>query len=310
MKILYSLIFFILININYAYSLDKIVIKFKIENEIITNKDIENEKNYLVSLNNDLLNISKKDLNKLATQSMIREKIKKIEILKYIELDNNSEIVNNIIKDFYLSLGMKNNEEFKKYLGKYGININIVKEKLNIEANWNQLIFEKFKKQITVDVDKIKSKLQKDIKNQKYANLEYDLSEIFFQIKSDETLKSRLEIILKSINEQGFKNTSNLFSISENAKVGGRIGWVNETQLSNQVLEEIKKINVGEVTKPIQIANGFLLIKINNKRKKNISINFEDELNKLINVEKNKQYNQLSIIYFNKIKQNTAIDEI
>ena len=85
MKILYSLIFFILININYAYSLDKIVIKFKIENEIITNKDIENEKNYLISLNNDLLNISKKDLNKLATQSMVREKIKKIEILKYIE---------------------------------------------------------------------------------------------------------------------------------------------------------------------------------------------------------------------------------
>ena len=310
MKILYSVIFFILININYAYSLNEIVIKFKIENEIITNKDIENEKNYLISLNNDLLNISKKDLNKLAIQSMIREKIKKIEILKYIELDNNSEIVNNIIKDFYLSLGMKNNEEFKKYLGKYGININIVKEKLNIEANWNQLIFEKFKKQITVDVDKIKSKLQKDIKNQKYANLEYELSEIFFQVKSNESIKSRLEIILKSINEKGFKNTSNLFSLSENAKVGGRIGWVNETQLSNQVLEEIKKINVGEVTKPIQIANGFLLLKINNKRKKNISINFEDELNKLINVEKNKQYNQLSIIYFNKIKQNTAIDEI
>ena len=310
MKILYSVIFFILININYAYSLNEIVIKFKIENEIITNKDIENEKNYLISLNNDLLNISKKDLNKLATQSMIREKIKKIEILKYVELDNNSKIVNNIIKDFYLSLGMKSDEEFKKYLGKFDINIDIVKEKLNIEANWNQLIFEKFKKQITVDVDKIKSKLQKDIKNQKYAKLEYDLSEIFFQIKSDETLKSRLEIILKSINDQGFKNTSNLFSISENAKVGGRIGWVNETQLSNQVLEEIKKINVGEVTKPIQIANGFLLLKINNKRKKNISINFEDELNKLINVEKNKQYNQFSIIYFNKIKQNTAIDEI
>ena len=310
MKILYSLIFFILININYAYSLDKIVIKFKIENEIITNKDIENEKNYLISLNNDLLNISKKDLNKLATQSMVREKIKKIEILKYVELDNNSKIVNNIIKDFYLSLGMKSDEEFKKYLGKFGINIDIVKEKLNIEANWNQLIFEKFKKQITVDVDKIKSKLQKDIKNQKYANLEYELSEIFFQVKSNESIKSRLEIILKSINEKGFKNTSNLFSLSENAKVGGRIGWVNETQLSNQVLEEIKKINVGEVTKPIQIANGFLLLKINNKRKKNISINFKDELNKLINVEKNKQYNQFSIIYFNKIKQNTAIDEI
>lgn len=309
MKILFSIIFFILININYAYSLNEIFIKFKIENEIITNKDIENEKNYLVSLNNDLLNISKKDLNKLAQDSMIREKIKKIEILKYIELDNDSSIVNAIIKDFYLSLGMKSNKEFEDYLYKFGINLNIVKEKLNIEANWNQLIFEKFKKQISIDVDKIKNKLQKDIKNEKYADLEYDLSEIVFQTKSNESLQSKLDSILKSINEIGFKNTSNLFSISENAKIGGKIGWINKAQLSNEVLKEIEKINVGEITKPIQIANAFLLLKINNKRKKKININFEDELNKLINVEKNEQYNQFSIIYFNKIKQNITINE-
>tara|TARA_B100000029_G_scaffold162986_1_gene159082 strand:- start:362 stop:1294 length:933 start_codon:yes stop_codon:yes gene_type:complete len=309
MKILFSIIFFILININYAYSLNEIIIKFKIENEIITNKDIENEKNYLVSLNNDLLNISKKDLNKLAQDSMIREKIKKIEILKYIELDNDSSIVNAIIKDFYLSLGMKSNKEFEDYLYKFGINLNIVKEKLNIEANWNQLIFEKFKKQISIDVDKIKNKLQKDIKNEKYADLEYDLSEIVFQTKSNESLQSKLDSILKSINEIGFKNTSNLFSISENAKIGGKIGWINKAQLSNEVLKEIEKINVGEITKPIQIANAFLLLKINNKRKKKININFEDELNKLINVEKNEQYNQFSIIHFNKIKQNITINE-
>ena len=310
MKILYSLIFFIFININNAYALNEIVIKFKIENEIITNRDVENEKKYLISLNNDLLNISKKDLNKLAQESMIREKIKKIEITKYIELDNNSEIVNEIIKDFYLNLGMKSYEEFAKYLGEFDIDINVVKEKLNIEANWNRLIFQKFKDNVSINVDEIKNKLQKDIKNKKYTDLEYNLSEIVFQIKSNETIEDKLKKILKSINEKGFNNTSNLFSISENAKIGGKIGWINKTQLSNQVLNEIEKISVGEITKPIQIGNGFLLLKINNKRKRNININFEDELNKLINIEKNKQFNQFSIIYFNKIKQNTAIDEI
>ena len=310
MKILLSLIFFMLININYAFSLNEIVIKYKIENEIITNKDIENEKKYLISLNNDLLNISKKELSKLAQQSMIREKIKKTEILKYVELDNNNVIVDKIIKDFYLGLGMKSNEEFANYLNKFDININLVKEKLNIEANWNQLIFEKFKNQVSVDTDKIKSKLQKDIKNQKYYNLEYELSEIVFQIKSNETVEDKLEVILKSINEKGFKNSSNLFSISENAKIGGKIGWVNKSQLSSKILNEIEKVNIGEITKPIQIPNGFLLLKINNKRKKNININFEDELSKLISIEKNKQYNQFSIIYFNKIKQNIIINEI
>jgi len=310
MKILFSVIFFILININYAYPLSEISIKFKIENEIITNKDIENEKKYLIALNNDLLNISKKDLNKLAQQSIINEKIKKIEILKYIELDNNDgRIVNEIIKDFYLNLGMNNDNEFKNYLSKFDIEISFIKEKLNIEANWNQLIFEKFKNQISINNDKIKKKLQQDIKNKKYANLEFDLSEIVFQVESDETLENKLEIILKSINEKGFKNTSNLYSISENSKIGGRIGWINKSQISNEVLNQIEKTDVGEITKPIQITNGFLLLKINNKRKKDININFENELNKLINVEKNKQYNQFSIIYFNKIKQNILINE-
>ena len=309
MKILYSLIFLIFININNAYSLNEIVIKFKVESEIITNRDVENEKKYLISLNNDLLNISKKDLNKLAQQSMIREKVKKIEITKYIEIDNNSKIVNEIIKDFYLNLGMNSYEEFAKYLGKFDIDINVVKEKLNIEANWNRLIFEKFKDQVSINVDEIKNKLQKDIKNKKYTDLEYNLSEIVFQIKANETSEGKLKKILKSINEKGFKNTSNLFSISENAKIGGKIGWINKTQLSNQVLNEIEKINVGEITNPIQIGNGFLLLKINKKRKRNVNINFEDELNKLINIEKNKQFNQFSIIYFNKIKQNTTINE-
>ena len=102
MKIFYSIIFLIFLSINHAYSLNEIIIKFKIENEIITNKDIENEKKYLVSLNNDLLNISKTDLKKIAEESIIREKIKKIEILKYVKLDNNSKLVDEVIKEYYL----------------------------------------------------------------------------------------------------------------------------------------------------------------------------------------------------------------
>ena len=310
MKIFYSIIFFIFLSINHAYSLNEIIIKFKIENEIITNKDIENEKKYLVSLNNDLLNISKTDLKKIAEESIIREKIKKIEILKYVKLDNNSKLVDEVIKEYYLTIGLQSYKEFEKYLNQFDLELDLIKEKVNIETNWNQLIYEKFNKQLSIDIVKIKTKLQNDISKQKYTNLEYDLSEIVFEIKSNETFEYKYEKILKSINEQGFKNTSNLYSISSNAKIGGKIGWVGETQLSKEILNKIEKVNVGEVTKPVQVSNGFILIKINNKRKKNIKINFDEELNKLINIEKNKQYNQFSSIYFNKIKQNILISEI
>ena len=310
MKIFYSIIFLIFLSINHAYSLNEIIIKFKIENEIITNKDIENEKKYLVSLNNDLLNISKTNLKKIAEESIIREKIKKIEILKYVKLDNNSKLVDEVIKEYYLTIGLQSYKEFEKYLNQFDLELDLIKEKVNIETNWNQLIYEKFNKQLSIDIVKIKTKLQNDISKQKYTNLEYDLSEIVFEIKSNETFEYKYEKILKSINEQGFKNTSNLYSISSNAKIGGKIGWVGETQLSKEILNKIEKVNVGEVTKPVQVSNGFILIKINNKRKKNIKINFDEELNKLINIEKNKQYNQFSSIYFNKIKQNILISEI
>ena len=205
---------------------------------------------------------------------------------------------------------MKSEKEFEKYLNKFDIGLDLIKKKLSIEANWNKLIYEKFKNQLSVDEEKIKEKLKKDIEDQKYSNYEYDLSQIVFDLKMNENFDEKYKLILQSVKEQGFKNTSNLYSISENAKIGGRIGWINKTQLSKQILNEIEKIDVGQITKPVQVSGGFLLLKINNKREKKINIKFKDELNKLINIEKNNQYNQFSTIYFNKIKQNTFINEI
>ena len=310
MKILkYLIIIFFICNNSITYS-KEIVIKFKIGKNIITNKDIENEKKYLISLNNDLLKISKSELNKIAEDSIIRETVKKIEINKYIELNENSEIVDEIIKDFYKSAGLQNLNEFELYLIQSGINLDLVKYKINVETNWNQLIFEKFKDQLSINEEEIKKKLKKDISNQKLTNIEYNLSQIIFEIKSNETFQEKYKLIEKSIKNQGFKNTSNLYSIAENAKTGGNLGWISQTQLSNLIVKAIKNLNNGETTKPIQISNGFLTLKINEKRQKEKKINFEKEFQKMIKREKNNQFNQFSIIYFNKIKQNININEL
>ena len=311
MKILkYFIIFFFIIFCNFFANGKEIEIKFKIGNDIITNKDIENEKRYLISLNNDLLKISKKELDKIAEDSIIRETIKRNELTKYIELNDNSKIVDDIIKDFYKTAGLNSLNEFELYLIENGINLDLVKYKINIESNWNQLIFEKFKNQLSVNEEEIKNKLKKDISDQKYSNLEYNLSQIIFEVKSNESFEKKYEIISKSIKDQGFKNASNLFSIAENAKTGGNIGWINRTQLSNTIINVIKNLKDGEVSKPIQISNGFLILKINEKRKKEKKINFEKEFERMIKREKNNQFNQFSIIYFNKIKQNININEL
>ena len=311
MKILkYFVIFFFIIFCNLFTNAKEIEIKFKIGNDIITNKDIENEKRYLISLNNDLLKISKKELNKIAENSIIRETIKKNELSKYVELNENSKVVEDIIKDFYKGAGLNSLNEFELYLLENGIDLDLVKYKINIESNWNQLIFEKFQNQLSINEEEIKNKLKQYILEQNYSNLEYNLSQIIFEVKSNESFEKKYEMILKSISNQGFKNASNLYSIAENAKTGGNIGWINKTQLSNTIIEVIENLKNDEVSKPIQISNGFLIIKINDKRKKEKKIDFEKEFQRMISREKNNQFNQFSIIYFNKIKQNININEL
>ena len=299
-------LFFFLINANAK----EIIIKYKIGKSIITNKDIENEKRYLISLNNDLLKISKKELNKIAEDSIIRETIKKVELSKYIDLTENSQIIADIIQDFYKSAGLKSLNEFEIYLINNGISLDLVKYKINIESNWNQLIFEKFKDQLSINEEEIKKKLRKDISDKKYSNIEYNLSQIIFEVKSNETFEEKYKTILNSIENQGFKNTSNIYSIAENAKIGGNLGWINKTQLSRKILENINNLKNGEISNPIQISNGFIILMLNEKRKKEKNINFEREFNKLVQREKNNQFNQFSVIYYNKIRQNININEL
>ena len=77
------------------------------------------------------------------------------------------------------------------------------------------------------------------------------------------------------------KNTSfeeaagNLVSLSSNLK-GGKIGWINEDVLSDEILELIKTLNIGQITKPLYKSNSITIFKLSNKRSTtNKNINFE-----------------------------------
>jgi len=290
---------------SYTKAENKIEIKYQIENEILTNLDFLNEEKYLLALNNNLQNIPKNQLKQLSKDSLIREKIKKIELSKYYDFSKESKYGDQILKDFYKRLNFNNLKDFQLYLKKYNLNIANIREKLKIESLWNELIYKKFNNQVNVSEEKLKKKLalQKNLMN------EYNLSEILFEIKDNEKLDAKYKLILKNINESGFKNAANIFSISNSSKFGGDLGWINETQLNENLLNQIKSLNIKQLTKPIQVTNGYLIIKLNDKREKKIKIDFEKTLKKMILEEKNRQLNQFSLIYFNKIKQNTFISE-
>ena len=291
-----------------CYSVDakqKIKIELQIGNEILTNLDFILEQNYLIALNNNLKDIPKNQLNEIARDSLVREKIKKNELLKFYNFDMTEKYMELVIEDFYKRLNFNNENDFALYLKGYNLDILEIKEKLKIEALWNELILKKFSNQINVNEEEIKKK----IKIKKNVLTEYNLSEILFELKSNETISYKYDLILKNIKNTGFKNSANIFSVSESSKFGGNIGWVNDTQLNEILLKEIKLLNVKDITKPIRTISGYLIIKLNDKREKEKEIDFDKALKHMIVKEKNKQLNQFSLIYYNKIKHNIYIDE-
>ena len=298
-----ALLFFLLTN--YAKTENEIIIKFQIENEILTNIDFLNEEKYLLALNNNLQNIPKNQLKQLAKESLVREKIKKIELSKYYDFNIESKYSEKILKDFYGRLNFKDEKQFKLYLKEHNLNLIDIKEKLKIEALWNELIFKKFNNQVNVNEEQLRKKLSL----QKNLMIEYNLSEILFEIKSKEKIDSKYKLILKNIKDSGFKNAANIFSISDSSKFGGDLGWISETQLNENLLNQIKLLNIKQLTKPIQVTNGYLIIRLNDKREKKLKIDSDKVFKKMILDEKNRQFNQFSLIYFNKIKQNTFISE-
>tara|TARA_B100001996_G_C18652903_1_gene590115 strand:+ start:858 stop:1784 length:927 start_codon:yes stop_codon:yes gene_type:complete len=302
-KIFIFFIIYIAFN-NFAQSQEIIIIS-KVDNEIITNIDIEIEKKYLLLLNDKLSKLGEKEFTNLAKNSLVREKIKKKEINKAFK-KRDEKIKNKIFKNFYTELKFKNENEFIKFLDKKKINAESLKEKLIIEGFWNQLIYIKFKNSIRVDKEAIKKKII-NYYNSKSKKYEYYLSEIVIDTEKD--ISSKKKEILKYISEFSFKVAANKYSKSDTSKYGGEIGWIKSSRLSKKIKKQISIIKIGEVTEPIQTSNGYLFLKLNDKREIKEKLDLEKELKQQIEFEKNRQLNQFSLIYYKKLKQNTNIYE-
>ena len=282
--------------------------QYKINDEIITNIDVENESRYLIALNNELKKLSDKKILEIAKISIIKETIKKIELMKYFKLDQKNPVLDSVIKNFYLKLELNNEDEFMKYLSNYNLTIQDIKKKIEVETVWNQLIYEKFKNQLNIDENALRNRINTNTISKE--KIEYLLSEIIFDKKKNESLNEKMKQINESITDIGFKNTANIYSVSDSAKFGGVIGWVNEDNLSQKIIKIIKELKIGEYSKKIQLGNSFLILKVDNIRKENVEIDKKKEFAKMVKFEKNRQLEKFSKIYYNKIMINTAISEL
>ena len=305
MKIFIFIILTILV-FNKVNSIESKIIH-KIENEIITNIDIKNQFKYLVALNNSLKELDKNQILNIANESIIREKVKKIEISKnFTEKSLSEEYLDFQIKKTYSRLNLNSTDEFQLYLKDYNLVLEDIIKKISIDTLWNELIIKKYADQVVINREKI----QKEISNNtNIQSKEYFLAEIVSDIKNKEEINIKYKKIIKSINEIGFENSASIYSFSDTAKVGGDIGWVNENSLNNKIKKKIKDLKIGDVSEPIILSNGILILQIKDTKITKIKTDMNVELKKAINYERNRQLNQFSKIYYNKVKKNLEFDE-
>ena len=287
---------------------DRYEIVVSIDNKVITNFDIQKEINYLLALNPSLNNLPKKQIYEIAKESLVREEIKEKEILKYYNINYKDPELSLLIENIYNRLNIANENEFNKYLSNFDLSIEIISAKLAIEKAWNRLIFEKFNQLINLDELRLKKELEKNLSQPQTQN-RYLISEILFQSKDDKEYQEILRNIKKTIEENSFETAASIYSISDSSKNGGEIGWVNKNEISDTIYNVLNKLSIGQITQPIKIASGFLIIYLNDIKKEEQEFNVDEKLKKMIISEKNRQFNEFSIIHFKKIEQQIFINE-
>ena len=290
----------------YAFN-SNIDIKFKIGDEIITNIDIQDEENYLIFLRPKLSSLPKKELIKISENSLIKEIIKKKELKRVFKNIEDKGLKEDIKKSIFNYKNVKNEEEFINLTKEKNINYEKILEKIKFEGLWNEFIFRKYNNLVKIDKTLLKEELIKNISNEK--KYEYELSEILFEINSNEKFETKYKNILEYIKNNDFKSAASKFSLSNSVNRGGEIGWVKETLLSKNLSAILNKMKKLQITEPLKYPNGYLILRINDKRDMKQIVDIDKEFKDLINYEKNKQLNQFSLLFYKKLKQNTIINE-
>ena len=301
-KKIYLILFILFLNLNAE---SKITIIKKVNNQIITNLDIDIEEKYLKTLNPKIKNLDPIDFRRIALESLVNEKIKKIELERFFIIDHN-ELPKDVFISFIKKFNVADEDEFKKFLRSNNLKLEMVKKKIYMEFLWNSLIYNKYGKGIKIDENKIKNKvleISKKVKEKKFL-----LYELIYNIDDVKNLENKTSKIKQSIKDIGFEGTVSIYSISETAKVGGKIGWINEGQVSNIIYKELKDLKKGEITDPLKTLNGYMLLMAKDIKYSEKKIDIEKETKKLIDYETNEKLKNFSLLHFNKVKINQQIN--
>ena len=276
----------------------------KIDDNIITAYEIKNKIKTSLILTNQTINQENINKNKIrALNYLIDLKLKKNELVKY-----KFDISNINVNKQLLSLSSNNINEFQNKFNELGINFELFVNEIKIETAWKQLMFNIYKEKVIINQKEIDREVLDFIQNNSKI-VEFNISEIEINFDNNSSIQGEIDFIKKEINENGFEQTAQKFSISSTAKNSGNIGWINFESLNPNVSKVLKNLKVGEVSSPVRNLNSLLFFKLKDRRVSKINeINSEEFKKKLEKKKKNELFNLYSRSHLSKLKNNSLIE--
>ena len=187
------------------------------------------------------------------------QEIKKENVL--VQDDQVQNLVDGIEKENGFKKG-----ELKNFLKENKTEISILEKQLWANLGWRQLVANKFRQKIIVqesEVEVIHNKLKTDI-----GKDEFNVEQIFisFENKKENDVFNTINNLYKQLIGGGdFLSIAKQFSDSYGGKIG-KMGWVPESDFDDKIVNDIKKLEINNFSKPIKGENGYFIIKLLNKR--------------------------------------------
>tara|TARA_B100000579_G_scaffold140339_1_gene114038 strand:- start:233 stop:1168 length:936 start_codon:yes stop_codon:yes gene_type:complete len=302
-KILFFIQFILLSFSSLEAKVNNIIVA-KVENEIITAYDLENEiKTILVLANKPLTQENINEVKNFAMKSLIRKLIKKSEVERYNVTKYNEKDLNGYILQISKGLGT-NSSGLKKIFKENEINYDVLVEKFKIELLWNTLIYSLYKNQITINSVELENEIKSKLLNKE--DKQYKLSEI--EISAKDNSQDSFNKIYEAIKKEGFYQAVKKFSISSSNLDKGNIGWFNENSLSKVYFDQIKKLKKGEVSKPIRTMESFVILKVEDiKLQDNSNLDVDKLKDSILSRKKEEKLNLFSRSHFSKLENSAFI---
>tara|TARA_B100000029_G_scaffold390072_1_gene386777 strand:- start:268 stop:1200 length:933 start_codon:yes stop_codon:yes gene_type:complete len=270
----------------------------------ITYLDLVKEMKIISIISNNKIDDSNREQIKgIAVKTLVKRKIKEIEINKHNIKDYNKNDLEKLIIKTSMNIGT-DKEGLKNIMRINNLSFEEIRKRFQVDLKWNSLIFQLYKNKVSLNMSEIENKINAELNNMETSRLVL-LSEIEIN-RPEENDKIVVNKVIENIKIEGFENTAKKFSISKSSEFGGNIGWLNEKKLSKEIYDSIKNLKTNELSKPIYLKETILIIK--KMDEKILEKNIEKIKTRIVQMEKEKKLEMFSNSHFSNLERTTQID--